>query len=304
LSDIRTSFEKDGFVIVRGAVPSTVVDELFMRFPRTITWVTAPLEWLFSRHLRQFATLDGLWVLDDAFWLIWRRSNIPQIVSTTMEAAAFDVKQIRLLTDYVVGIKGGGQDPEVFGKFHQDSTSFDIIDTAGISVWLPLQDIDITKGGSLVVISKSEVDADCLESDHTYSIKCLNQFQANQHLYSFGRGDLLVFSHTTIHKTQPLLKTADYPWRYAMIGRIFAADSARYKTPKAGPPQRKNSCVRAGESKINVGDHLQSACFPVIWPRPEAVEDSARDQGQILRDSRITSISKMISGFLSTPDYY
>ena len=46
----------------------------------------------------------------------------------------------------------------MFGLWHQDSTSFDLVQNGGVSAWIPLNDIDSDTGGSLSVISKSDAN--------------------------------------------------------------------------------------------------------------------------------------------------
>jgi len=305
LPSIRSSFKEDGFVVVRGALPEQVVDELQRRFPRYNTWASAPLEWLVANSLRQFATLDGLWILDDLFWQVWTRSLIPSLLSNIMEVEGFKTSDIRLLTDYVVGIKAGGSGPEVIGKYHMDSTSFDVVDTAGFSVWIPLMDIDSSLGGSIFTIGRQNVNLGCLHSDRTYNESCILEFEATKSVASYARGDILLFSHDTVHKTQPLPKhVAQVPWRYALIGRFVAGETSRWKAPMLGPPQRKNSCKADGVTEISAGALLHSPCFPTIWPSTGAHAESSRAQGELRRDSRAVAFSKIIRGFLYTKDYY
>ncbi len=294
-SRIHEDYQREGFVVVRGAVPPLAVDELFARFPRHSTWATAPFEWAASAKLQQFATLDGLWVYDDAFWNLWHRSRIPAILSAALGAPADH--GIRLLTDYVIGVTK--REAAVFGQFHQDTTSFDIVE-GGVSVWIPLHDVDPERGGGIGLVGRRGVDPACLRPGAApYGPACLAEFAAALCLPTFSRGDVLVFSDSTVHRSQALLPGAAYPWRYALVGRFFV-DTARYRAPAAGAvAQRKNSC----RAPATGAGPLQSACYPVVWPQVDAKETRARDLEMLRRDTRLFTVLNMAMA-AAAPGYY
>ncbi|ADX05942.1 hypothetical protein 162322538 [Organic Lake phycodnavirus 1] len=280
LETISSSFQENGYVIIRKALPLKVVDELYQRFPRQNTIATSFIEYVVSHSMGQFSTLGGLWVNDDVFYYVWTKSMI-----LSMLEACMGTNHIRLLTDYVVGIKGGVNEHNIVGKYHSDSTSFDIIDQYGISVWIPLTDIYPDTGGSIIMIGNNKIDPICLKQDKQYSKYCIQQFQDNHEVSSYSKGDILLFSQNSIHKTQLLLNNT---WMYALIGQFFDGNKASFQKTNSGIVQRKKSCKSYEPNyQTNI---LHSSCFPKIG----SIQDTRK---YITRDSKIKTIIKIVSNF-------
>ena len=168
---LNRNFTRDGFVVVRGAIPPGVLEALAGATPRWSMLFFRPLEALLRWAFGSTTTMDSLWVSYQAFGLFWAAGPVPGIVSAAIAAAdppgpvpgpgAEVGPSVRLLTDFVLTMPGGGTGGPLFTKWHRDTTSFDIVGDGdeGYSAWIPLQDIDSGVGGSLFVVNKSAIPA-------------------------------------------------------------------------------------------------------------------------------------------------
>ena len=62
VQELAQNFARDGFAVVRGAVPAEAIDVLAARRPRSASVLLYPIEALMRMVMNQDMTLDGLWV--------------------------------------------------------------------------------------------------------------------------------------------------------------------------------------------------------------------------------------------------
>ena len=222
----------------------------------------APLHRAWRAVAGQDLPVDALWLQYDEMWDFWRRSSLPA------RARRILGEDVALLTDFFITIRGWHA-PYVIGQWHTDSTSFDVVDGASLTAWIPLDDIDaLTAGGSICLWNGSSPAAlpPACRGGHFLASACQASLSRHQHVPSFKSGDVLFFGPHTIHRSQPLHPGGARRARTALVAR-FVSTRARYRAPGAGavagPVQRKNAC-RHG---LQPGDVLaDSACFPRLAP--------------------------------------
>ena len=154
--------------------------------------------------------------------------------------------------------------PYVVGQWHVDTTSFDIVDTpaAGVSVWIPLQDVDAAgAGGSLYTVNKtSPISPLCsVAYNGMFPPECDAEFWQHRNVHSWRKGDMLFFTARTIHRSQPIAGGT----RTALVGR-FLLDAPRFRgvSLHTRVVQRKNLCNHG----LQQGDPVNSSCFPQLYP--------------------------------------
>ncbi len=192
--------------------------------------------------------------------------------------------------------------PPVIGQWHTDNQSFDLVtgDSAGISVWIPLRDIDSQNlGGSLHIIDGAKArgihgraaegcgtdSSDPLASGEKSSAdKCEKFFDTLDQMSSvqdWTMGDILVFDKVLYHKSQPMKPAAGLMERYSVIGR-FITDKSKFKDPGSHiGTHKKNSCKHG----LADGDQMVTACFPQVFPDTLEEERKARDEKTLGHDS-------------------
>lgn len=325
-AEIKRAFDRDGYVLLRGAVAPEVVQELRRAIPARSTVVFSPLELLINWMLGAKTSQDSIWAAHEAFGRFWFDSTVGAALARVMGAA-----DIRLLTDFVVEVSVG-VDPVIFGRWHRDTTSFDVLhdDAQGYSVWIPVYPIDVKHhGGSLYVVNTSKLTETCraggssrsrppghgadLHADAPsaftearldgldFSPECQAELEAAETAYDFAIGDALVFGKRTIHRTQRLTAAfANRTTRAVLIGRFFDGSKTKYRRAPHGngPPQRKNSCP--GLQALEPGQLLRTACAPQVWPASIPAERAAWAAGSLGHKSNDYSAILQVYKFLTT----
>ena len=240
-----------GFVVARGVLSIDEVDRLravhaSIRSPRVAAWMGQDIPW------------DALWTEHDELWDLWRFSPVAALVARATGAA-----RVSLLTDFFVHFQPSHR-PYVVGQWHVDTTSFDIVDTpaAGVSVWIPLQDVDPAgAGGSLYTVNKTSPISPMCSVSHNgmFSPACDTEFWRYRNVHSWRKGDMLLFTARTVHRSQPIAGGA----RTALVGR-FLLDAPRFRgvSLDTRTVQRKNLCNHG----LRSGDPVNSSCFPQLYP--------------------------------------
>ena len=280
-------FHQDGYKIIRKAIPEADINRLALHRPQhPFSWWLRPLELLLDQISSRYLTWDGLWLEQRqyrSFWLSGGGHALAPMVASLMQENQTD-GTVRLLTDIIYGIKKGYA-PFVLREWHTDLESFDILtpESAGISIWIPLSDIDHqVNGGSLLVVNNSLVDSEQCggEQPGIVSNRCNSHLDAIGTTYSFKKGDAIVFTRSTYHKTQLWRHSTVDSDRFALVGR-FTSGAARYHKPTLEGFQKKNTC-RHGLQDTAL---LRSPCFPQIFPATLAQEIASIERGGVSVDS-------------------
>jgi hypothetical protein len=283
-------FHADGYAVVRNVIPAKEIELLVgARSRHPFSWWLRPLELLLDQMTARFLTWDGLWLEQREYRSFWLddgrggRSLAPMIASLVHDERSDGT--VRLLTDIIYGIKKGSA-PFVLQEWHTDSESFDILspDSEGISIWIPLSDIDHTvDGGSLLVAKHSLVDEkQCQkgEAPGLVSDECNAHLDTIGNSYSFKVGDILVFTRHTYHRTQQWRENVAASDRFALVGR-FTSGLAQYRTPVVEGFQKKNTCPHGLRNETL----LHSPCFPQVFPALIAAEVGSIERGAVWVDS-------------------
>lgn len=251
-------FYSHGFVVIQDAIPVSIIDKLYESRPvHTLSWYLWPVEYLFSAITKVDIINGCMWVDLDIFRDFWYFSPlIEQVISPLF--AYKNILNIRFLTDLIFAVQ---LKPMFVGVFHQDSTSYGILNenSQSVSVWMTLMDIDAeVEGGSLYFVNKSsklmpdycqsfdkkfvrdlQVQKSCMQffDDHTQSHLTNDLIFMSEY---YNKGDILLFDKFTFHKTQPL-KNASRK-RFAYVGRFVDGDSFLNDTLTGAVRQKKNLC--------------------------------------------------------------
>lgn len=91
-------------------------------------------------------------------------------------------------------------------------------------------------------------------------------------------GDVLLFSKSVIHKSQPLLPTAKLPARFSLVGRFTTADAhCNLRQNNPGIKLKFTHCKHG----LRHNDVVASPCYPQMYPEVLAEERSVRDNGAL-----------------------
>ena len=249
----QTAYDGNAYVIARNAIPEEDVQHL-RRFHTALA--AAPLQRAWRALAGQDLPVDALWLEHDEMWHFWRRSTLPAHASRILG------DDVALLTDFFVSFRRS-HTPHVIGKWHTDSTSFDVVDGASLTAWIPLDAVDpLATGGSLCVWNGTAAPPPACAAPGAAA--CQAGLTRRQHVPRFHLGDVLFFGPRTWHRSQPILPHAALRSRTALVAR-FVSVHARYRVSSdtTGPVQRKNTCPHG----LQPGDIIaDSACFPRLTP--------------------------------------
>jgi hypothetical protein len=263
-------FSHDGFLVARGLLPRESVELLFAHRPRSLfPLALRPVDWLFRWLSASQVSIDAIWSESELFRTLWYAGPVAKASSQLMGGLP-----VRLLTDICYGVASSGARPVALGKWHKDSTSFDVVERGaalGLSAWIPLVDIDaVRNGGSIMLGNISTVSAQCqAEGDDRCSPPCMSHLDQVAVVDSWRRGDVLFFTDHTFHRSQPFHANASVSGdRFSLVGRFVHADAV-FKASASLEQQRKNFCNHL----LKPGDKIHSDCFPQLHPlRPADLE--------------------------------
>jgi len=174
------------------------------------------------------------------------------------------------MLSFVPHVEGMNKLPGIFDGLHSESV--------GVSVWLPLQDVDSEKQGGSIRLVKgypklAEGMCPVLAGYHVHKVIGLNSSelahtcgleQLAPHVVepSFRKGDVLVHHPLMMRASQTIVKEGFT--RYAWTGRFAAGDSVHCMS-KCMPFQdgQGTSCCKHG---LKAGDAIQTPCFPQVFP--------------------------------------
>eukprot|EP00045_Choanoeca_perplexa_P001346 m.19033 g.19033 ORF g.19033 m.19033 type:complete len:360 (+) comp10885_c0_seq1:160-1239(+) len=269
------SFQRDGYLILRSVLPLRSVETLAASRPaRMFVWWLYPLELLLNAVLQQISHEDALWSEHDVFYSLWKHSPC-----ASLAAGVKNQTTARLLTDLAVGFYKHKR-PRVLATYHQDRYSYNIIsaESAGITVWIPLSNIDArTQGGSIKLVSNALAGPECRTrtADDKFSDACMQVFDEVAEVPDWKIGDVLLFAKDTIHRSQPFLPNATQASRFAVVGR-FAVGSSRINlaSPNLGFKLKMDYCNHT----LGQGSQLNGPCFPQFYPTTLPLEEATRAQ--------------------------
>ena len=215
-------FKRDGFIVIRNAIPVKIIDALYIHRPKhTLSPYLQFIEsWILSAANTHFM-FDCLWSFVDEYRDLWYYSPLIKYYIAPILADDNNNTSIRLLTDYLFGIK---QTPLKIGVYHQDIQSFNIIDSKskGMSMWIPLMNINASDdGGSIILVNGTLNKFMDVKSDDNYKAK---MDKNSVTIPYFNKGDILLFDKFSIHKSQPLRDKNIM--RYAYGARFIDGDNA------------------------------------------------------------------------------
>eukprot|EP00054_Salpingoeca_dolichothecata_P006408 m.38292 g.38292 ORF g.38292 m.38292 type:complete len:378 (-) comp16453_c0_seq1:255-1388(-) len=301
-------YRSDGFLVVRGAFPRSVVEAIGDHRPRNfLPGFLYPLEYLLESFFQQVQAQDSLWMDYKFFNDFWHTSPAARIISQVLPQHANDfvfrdlspptsttkhtpnntaraTSSVRLLADLVVGFRKQHK-PIVIGAYHQDTYSYGLVDDQddGISLWIPLMDIDQeANGASVWLVNMTRVPKQCRQcannTSYSYLPECYPIFDKERHVADWRLGDLLLFSRTVIHKSQPMKPNSTMQERFSLVGR-FISGHARINVELQGQALKfKNNYCKHG---LKQGDVFNSACFPLLYPKALPNETAIRDNHQL-----------------------
>ncbi|GBG24975.1 Hypothetical Protein FCC1311_011922 [Hondaea fermentalgiana] len=259
-------FNRTGYLVVRGLLSREIVETLYQNRPRSVfpNWL-APIAWALNWAFGSSLSIDMIWTESRLVRALWFEGPVPMVVSQLIGN-----KTVRMLADIVYGIPRGVR-PRFLGKWHKDSTSFDIVERAeaqGVSAWIPLIDLDAERtGGSIFMGDFTKVSPDCqAEPSDGCSKACQDHFDEVGTVFDFRRGDVLFFTDYTFHRSQPIKQEAMIHERFSLVGR-FVQGNATFKESRDVETMRKNLCIH----QLQPGEPIHSPCFPVVYPRGHAI---------------------------------
>jgi len=219
---------------------------------------------------------DALWVDHDFFYWFWSASPC-----ASWTAQAFQVDESRLVTDLMVGFRKATR-PSVVGTYHRDTYSYSLLQASsgGVTVWIPLSNVDpVRQGGSIHLINRSLDAGPCAWPDSSGSTPaCQAYLDAVAVLPAWRVGDVLLFDKATLHRTQPFHPNATVPSRFALVGRFApGAPLVDAEIPRASLRLKMAYCPH------NLSHHsaLAHPCFPRMHPFLLASERERRATGQL-----------------------
>jgi len=177
-----------------------------------------------------------------------------------------------------------GGNPGVYGRLHSNAS--------GVSVWMPLQDIDAQiDGGSIVlydnftqnnchtmfgsVITNSQVIVNSTDNFRNCHIEVLRKRQI---VKSFRKGDIMLWNPNMLHNTQPVLKEdlVRYAWHAWLVDSNAVSCFVRDCWNRGEP------CCRG--KLPPAGSKIHTPCYAQLHPStlPEEVDAHFEDRPQPL----------------------
>ena len=248
-TDLET-FTNQGFLHLPKFLQPITIQQLKIetdRHQRPFYW--KPIEYAFLSWSQQLPVIDSLWIQSNLISQVWSHPNLVKLISNLFSDSP------KLVTDLTITLPKGRK-PKYIGDWHYDTCSYDIIsiNDLGISLWIPLNRINSSEGGSLYVVPI------CNNRVHHQSEDCYLLLERSKIAHHYNLGDAIIFDKYTYHRTQPLLARSDLTSRTALVGRFTANATYRPTINNIGFRQRKDSCPHG----LGEGDPLVSHCFPPL----------------------------------------
>mmetsp|Transcript_36173 Transcript_36173/g.72833 ORF Transcript_36173/g.72833 Transcript_36173/m.72833 type:complete len:363 (-) Transcript_36173:62-1150(-) len=279
--DVRT-FHESGFVVLRQVMDPIVVDLMLEEAVRDCSWQLFLSRFCYLRQTR--------WSVD-LFRDFLFHGPIGSIAHEFVQGSG-----VRVVQDGVFGVRrtwspfvfsslphvDHGGNPGVYGRFHSNAS--------GVSVWMPLQDIDAEADGGSIVLYENFTNQRCqthfgsVITNSTLTIntteqlfKChIEALKLRQTAKSFRKGDIVLYNPSMLHNDQPLLNQDLI--RYAWHAWLVDSDALNCFV---------RDCWNRGEpccsSKLpGPGESIHTPCYAQIHPSmlPEELEAHFQDRPQ------------------------
>ena len=286
------SYSRDGFVVIRNAIPVEIIDALYNNIPpHTLSWYLQFIETYTMQNYNSHFTFDHVWPTINEYRDLWFYS--PLIENYISPIFGTETKSIRLLTDYLFGIQNK---PFSFGTYHQDTYAYNMADdnSKGVTLWIPLMDVNASNnGGSIFMVNKS------LSKFMSHNVEKIASKNAVLIDY-FNKGDILLFNKFTVHKSQPIFKKDMV--RYAYCGRIIDGNEAIFsQTFDKRVMSKKHVC----RHNLIKGDLLNSPCYPQLYPNKlENETEIIMENGLEFPTNDVHVLLSMYDSFYETIDMF
>lgn len=266
---IRT-LEEDGVLLIKKAF-----DEDWIEYLRSATGeqVDNPHFWSFAGTASKLYDYiqRNIWQTNAAFSNFYYHSAVGDILRQLGRT-----DEIRLSTDLLM------VNPNKGFKWHQDNQNGPITVDDGLRFWISM-DATPSTHGSPVYLKQSHENT-VVEEEAVFvdiNMPGLEAYRSQQLKFQISPGDMLIWHPKTVHKIDGAPDGIWDSYR-RVLGGTVAKGGAKYqdKTGSGGV------LSDLGRHSLVQGDKLDSAFFPVIYPRFNPNEASARDEGVVGRNPK------------------
>ena len=307
----RQQFNATGLLVVRGAIPSAVVERLRELLDQEPP-VASPL---FGGSLtyvisHAWAHYEGLRQLTAASLSASLAAQLLAPSSGDGGGGGDDGSSVRLVNSVAYGI-GRGQNG---ADWHTDEISYrpvrrshgsSLRDDLGVSVWIPLQQLespgsggDADAGGGLKVVPLNTASAQCYDAKNLDTVngrllrggggggavgtpgavnakgiaECERTLaQRGVSVGAMEPGDLLLFGRAVWHRTEPPRAGFPAPIRWSYTER-YVPDGSLYSDAAEQHWLHEYLTQPLCDAGLRDGDPLSGDCFPSLPPAPAAGE--------------------------------
>ena len=264
------TLERDGVVHIKA-----VFDEEWVEYLREATnnQVANPHFWAFAGTASKLYDYiqRNIWQTNRAFADFYYHSALGHVL-----AQCGRTDEIRISTDLLM------VNPNKGFKWHQDNQNGPITWNDGIRFWITM-DATPAEYGAPVYLKGSHrntvVDEQAVFVD--IEMEGLEEYRNEKLEFRTMPGDMLIWHPKTIHKVDGPSDGIWTTYRRVLGGTV--AKGGTVYTDKRGTGGVLSDLGRHG---LEDGDKLSSPFFPVVYPRFDGDEASARDSGMVGRDFR------------------
>ena len=278
---IRT-LEEDGVVHLKG-----VFDESWVEYLRGATayQVDNPHFWAFAGTASKLYDYiqRNVWQTNKAFANFYYHSAMGDVLR---QCGRTD--EIRVSTDLLM------VNPNKGFKWHQDNQNGPITPDDGIRFWITMDETPKDYGAPVYLKGShrnTAVDGQSVFVD--INQKGLEEYRDDRLEFRTKPGDMLIWHPKTIHKIDG---PADGIW--ASFRRVLGGTVAKGGTLYCDKRGTGGVLSDLGRHGMEEGDKLDSAFFPIVYPRFSSAEAAARDSGKVGR-SFVDIVSK-VGGMATT----
>jgi hypothetical protein len=276
---IRT-LEEDGVVHIKG-----VFDAEWVAYLREATkyQVDNPHFWAFAGTASKLYDYiqRNVWQTNRAFANFYYHSAMSHVL-----AQCGRTDEIRVSTDLLM------VNPNKGFKWHQDNQNGPITWKDGVRFWITMDETPKDYGAPVYL--KGSHQNDVVNEDAVFvdiEMEGLEEYKTKQLEFRTMPGDMLIWHPKTVHKVDG---PSDGIWTSyrRVLGGTVAKGGTKYqdKTGSGG------ILSDLGDHGLSHGDKLDSAFFPIIYPRWNPAEVKIRDSGRVSRSAKfiVSKIGGMI----------
>lgn len=276
------TLEEDGVVHIKGVFDAEWVE--YMR-KATAYQVDNPHFWAFAGTASKLYDYiqRNVWQTNRSFADFYYHSALGDVLRQCGKT-----DEIRVSTDLLM------VNPNKGFKWHQDNQNGPITPEEGIRFWVTMDETPKDYGAPVYLKGSHRNTAVPAESVFVdIDQEGLEEYRDQQLEFRTKPGDVLIWHPKTIHKIDG---PSDGVWDSyrRVLGGTVAKGGTKYHD-KRGTGGVLSDLGRHG---LEDGDDLNSAFFPIIYPRPNRAEAALRDQGKVGR-SAVDIVSK-VGGMITT----